>query len=94
MKKQVDIPDLDLTVKLVTVAKHLGCMIDSHNDLGPEIKYRQGQTSQSATPLRNSLYLYRQNDTKQLVYTADSLAKSRLLYNAEIWPNGTVHQSS
>ena len=94
MKKQVDIPELDLTVKMVTVAKHLGGMVDCHNDLGPEIKYRQVLTSQAATPLRNSLYLYKQIPTKQLVYTADSLAKSRLLYKAEIWPDGTVHQNS
>ena len=50
------------------------------------------QTSQAPTPLRHSLFLHRNIEVERHVYAADSLAKSRLLYIAEILPKASVNE--
>ena len=65
-------------------------MLDADECLGPEIKYRQLQTSQSSTPLRRSLFKNVGIDRKDLAQVADAPALSRLTYNAKGWPTLTV----
>ena len=77
LKKTINIPGLELDIKVVTNAKHLSGIIDADNTAGPEIRHRQLQTSQASTSLRHSPYLQRHIETERHVYVADSLVKSR-----------------
>ena len=57
---ELQVDEIGTKITFVHQAKHLGGMLESSGDMGPEIRYRQGETRQASTPLRHSLYTYRE----------------------------------
>eukprot|EP00972_Heterocapsa_arctica_P097416 14370979-Heterocapsa_arctica.AAC.1 len=74
-----------VAVCLDDVYRHLGGAVARDGCMGPEVAARRGETAKALGPLRKAVFRRRGLPAESKIVFGESLALSRLYFNAAVW---------